>query len=365
MAGFDMHQGQTPTHMVFYQTDKEVKIEMKWKQVVLGSALTAALFSLAACSGNGGDTTNKVQKAEEVRLTEVIRSIFYAPQYVAIEKGYFKEEGLDVKLDTAWGGDKAMTRLLAGQADVALIGAETTVFVEQQGSADTVVNFAQATQRDGSFIVARNKIDNWDWNLLKGKSIIGSRKGSMPEMTAEFVYRQHGIEPFQDVNIIQNITFDNQAAAFVSGTGDFFQAFEPNASILEKAGQGHVVAAVGQDSGTLPYTVFMSKASYQKSHPETIQKFTNAIQKAQDFVHRASAEEIADVIKPYFDNVDQEIIVRVVKRYQDSDAWPKDTLIDTQEFDHMKEIMKQAGELKSDVPYEKVVTTQFAENARK
>jgi NitT/TauT family transport system substrate-binding protein len=334
----------------------------KRKRITAAGAFAAALFIVTACSPDGGGTDTS--KLEEVRVTEVIRSIFYAPQYVAIEKGYFKEEGLDVKLDTAWGGDKAMTRLLAGQADVALIGAETTVYVKQQGASDNVINFAQVTQRDGSFLVARNKIDNWDWSMLKGKSLIGSRKGSMPEMVSEFVQKKHGLKPFTDVNIIQNITFDNQATAFASGTGDFLQAFEPSPSILEKAGQGHVVAYFGEDSGNLPYTVFMTKSSTIKSEPETIQKFTNAVQKAQNFVHSATPEEIADVISPYFENVDKEILISVIKRYQQADAWAKDPIIDQEEFDNMIAVMKGAGELKADVTYEELVNTSFAEKAK-
>ncbi|PWK15828.1 ABC transporter substrate-binding protein [Tumebacillus permanentifrigoris] len=333
-----------------------------WKKFACGVTLGAMLFTLTACGGDSNTTDDG--KLETVRLTEVIRSIFYAPHYVAIEKGYFKEQGLDIQLDTAWGGDKATTRLLANQDDIALVGAETTIFVQQQGAPDALVSFAQATQRDGSFLVARQSATNFDWSQLKGKSLLGSRAGSMPEMVSEYVQKQHGLKPFTDNQIIQNIAFDNQAAAFASGTGDFFQAFEPAASLLEKQGQGHVVASFGQDIGTLPYTVFMAKSSYLKSHPETVQKFTNAVQKAQDYLHTAKPEEVASVIKPYFTDVDQEILVRVVKRYQESDAWPTNTVIDQQEFANMKKIMQTAGELKKDVAYETVVEPSFSEKAK-
>jgi len=335
---------------------------MKGKRLWLGGLLAVVFATTTACAGGGGDSQSN--EVETVRLTEVIRSIFYAPQYIAIEQGYFKEVGLDVQLDTAWGGDKAMTRLLADQADIALIGAETTVYVEQQGAADTVVNFAQVTQRDGTFVVSRTKIDNWNWQLLKGKSIIGSRKGSMPQMVGEYVMKKNGLQPFTDNEIIQNIAFDNQATAFASGTGDFFQAFEPNASVLEQAGQGHVVASLGQDSGTLPYTVFMARSSYIKSHTDAVQKFTRAVQKAHDFVHSSSPEQIAAVLTPYFDGVDPTILTTVVKRYKDADVWPTDAVIDQEEFEHMKAIMREAGELKQDVPYTKLVTTEFAEQAK-
>ncbi len=323
----------------------------------------AALFALTACAPS--DNSASEEKLTQVRVSEVIRSIFYAPHYVAIEQGYFKSEGLDIQLDTAWGGDKAMTRLLADQADIALIGAETTVYVGQQGASDKVVNFAQVTQRDGSFLVARNKIDNWDWSMLKGKSLVGSRKGSMPEMVSEYVLKQNGVTPFSDVNIIQNITFDNQATAFASGTGDFLQAFEPSGAILEQAGQGYVVASFGQDSGKLPYTVFMAKASTIKSEPTTIQKFTNAVQKAHNFIHSSAPEEVAKVIQPYFEGVESKVLTAVIKRYQDGDAWAKDAVIDQEEFSNMLAIMKEAGELNADVSYQDLVNTEFAEKAKR
>jgi len=329
---------------------------MTRKRLMIGGALSLVLLT-TACAG--GDSS-----AEKVRLTEVIRSIFYAPQYVALEQGYFKQEGLDVVLDTAWGGDKATTKLLAGQADIALVGAETTIYVEQQGAPDALVSFAQVTQRDGTFLVSRRKFDTWDWSQLKGKSVIGSRKGSMPEMVGEYVYRKNGVVPFTDVDIIQNITFDNQATAFTSGTGDFFQAFEPNASILEKAGQGHVVASLGKDSGKLPYTVFMARSSYLKSHPEAVQKFTNAVQKAQTFLADAPAAEVAKVIAPFFDGVDGDILTRVVERYKEADAWAQDPVIEKEEFEQMKLVMQEAGELKADVPYEKVVDAVHALKAK-
>ncbi len=299
-----------------------------------------------------------------IRLTEVIRSVFYAPQYVALEKGFFKEQGVEVELTTAWGGDKVMTAILSGQADIGLVGAETTVFVNQQGAPEPVVNFAQLTQRDGSFLVARQKIDNFNWPMTKGKSIIGSRNGSMPEMVSEFVQRKNGVNPKVDNRIIQNIAFDNQTAAFASGTGDFYQAFEPAASILEKEGKGYVVAYFGEDSGKLPYTVFMAKESFIKANPNTIQKFTNAIQKAQNWVQTASPQEIADVIAPYFPQVDKDILARVADRYKKADAWAKDPIIDKEEWDNMHEVIRQAGELKTPGPYEKLVNTTFAEKAK-
>ncbi|MFC4767875.1 ABC transporter substrate-binding protein [Effusibacillus consociatus] len=331
---------------------------MKWKTI--GSLLLTGALLLASV-GCGAEPAAEKTK---IRLSEVIRSVFYAPQYVAIEKGFFKEQGLEVELTTAWGGDKVMTAILSNQADVGLVGAETTVFVHQQGSPEPVVNFAQLTQRDGTFLVARQKIENFDWSMTKGKSIVGSRNGSMPEMVSEFVQRKNGVNPKADNQIIQNISFDNQTAAFASGTGDFYQAFEPAASILEKQGKGYPVISLGKDSGKLPYTVFLAKDSFIKANPNTIQKFTNAIQKAQNWVHNATPQEVADVIAPYFPQVEKDILVSVADRYKKADVWAKDPIIDQEEWENMHTVMRQAGELKTPGPYDKLVNTSFAEKAK-
>ena len=337
---------------------KEVLVEVKWKR------LGALLLTGALLSASVGCSTQTAPEKTKLKVSEVIRSVFYAPQYAALEKGFFKEEGLEVELNTAWGGDKAMTAILSNQADIALIGAETTIFVSQQGSPENVVNFAQVTQRDGSFLVARNKIDNFQWTMLKGKSLIGSRPGSMPEMVSEYVQRKNGVTPKVDNQIIQNITFDNQTSAFASGTGDFYQAFEPAGSILEKQGKGYVVASFGKDSGKLPYTVFMAKESFIKNNPNTIQKFTNAVQKAQLWVQKASPQEIAETIAPFFPQVDKDILTSVADRYKKADAWATDPIIDQEEFNNLQTIMQQAGELKAPASYEKLVNTRFAENAK-
>lgn len=336
-----------------------VKQKPKWKTLG-GLVLTGAfLFASVGC-GSQPPSSEKTK----IRVSEVIRSVFYAPQYVAIEKGFFQEQGLQVELATAWGGDKVMTAILSGQADVGLVGAETTVFVNQQGAPEPVVNFAQVTQRDGSFLVAREKIDNFNWSMVKGKSVIGSRNGSMPEMVSEFVQSKNGIRPKIDNEIIQNISFDNQTGAFASGTGDFYQAFEPAASILEKEGKGYVVASFGQDSGKLPYTVFMAKDGFIKANPTAIQKFTNAVQNAQKWVQNATPREIADVIEPYFPQVEKEILARVAERYKQIDAWAQDPVIDREEWDHLQTVMRHAGELKAPAPYDKLVNTSFAEKAK-
>ncbi|WP_274650634.1 ABC transporter substrate-binding protein [Paenibacillus humicola] len=332
-------------------------IRRKTGVLLLAAAMLAGL--LAGCAGKSGG------EAVKIRLGEVTRSLFYAPEYVALGKGFFKDEGLDVELQTTAGGDKTMTALLSGVIDVALVGSETSIYVYQQGATDPVINFAQLTQTDGTFLVSRKPVSNFDWNSLKGSTFLGQRKGGMPQMAGEFTLRKHGIDPHQDLNLLQNVDFANIPAAFASGTGDYVQLFEPQASIFEKEGKGSVIASFGVESGHLPYTVFMTKQSYMDKNKDTVQKFADAVYKAQQWVKEHSPDEIADVVMPYFKDTDRDIAVRVIERYKEQGSYATDPIIDQNEWNNLLDIMTQAGELKDRTPLDKVVDNTFAENAMK
>ncbi len=319
------------------------------------------LFSLmvtAACSNTNGTGDN-----QKVRLVEVTHSIFYTPEYVAIEKGFFEEEGLNVEMTTAFGGDKTMTALVSGNADIILVGSETTIYVYNQNPKDPAINFAQLTQTDGSFLVSREPIEHFTWDMLKGKVLLGQRKGGMPEMVSEYVQHLNGVEPKVDNEIIQNVDFANLSSAFVSGTGDFVQLFEPVASMLEVEGKGHIVASFGTGSGKLPYTVFITKQSIIEQNPEMVQKFTNAIYKAQQWVQKSSLEEIADVITPQFQDIDREVMLKVLDRYRSQGTWATDPILDEEEYHNLEDVMEYSGELQERVPYEAIVNTEFAKKA--
>ncbi|CAM2787979.1 ABC transporter substrate-binding protein [Paenibacillus sediminis] len=331
-------------------------MKKKFWAVLMAAALLSVTL-LSGCSNNG--------QAIKVKVGEVTRSVFYAPEYVALEKGFFKEEGLEVDLQTTFGGDKTMTALLSNQIDVALVGSETSIYVYQQGSDDPVINFAQLTQTDGTFLVSRNQIDNFDWAQLKGSTFLGQRKGGMPQMAGEFTLKKHGINPQQDLKLIQNIDFANIATAFASGTGQYVQLFEPQASIFEKEGKGHVIASFGVESGHLPYTVFMTKQSFISKNKDTVQKFTNAIQKAQIWVQNHTAEQIGDAILPYFKDADRDIIISSVKRYKEQGTYATDPILDEAEWNNLLDVMDTAGELKSRVTHDKIVDNSFAEKAKK
>lgn len=321
--------------------------------IQLSLIISLAVF-ITACSSS---------ETKTVRIAEVTRSIFYAPLYVAIEQGFFEDEGLEIELTTTWGGDKTMTTLLADGADVALVGSETSIYVHAQGSNDSVINFAQLTQTDGTFLVAREEIADFSWDMLNGSDFLGQRKGGMPQMVGEYVLKQNNIDPFSDLNLIQNIDFANIPNAFLGGTGDFVQLFEPQASIFEQEGKGHIVASFGTESGKVPYTTFMSKSSYLDKESETVQKFTNAILKAQTWVQETSAAEVAEVILPYFEDTSAELIETVVDRYKSQDSFATDPILDEEEWNNLKAIMDEAGELPSDIDHATLVNTDFAKKA--
>ncbi|MED4988504.1 ABC transporter substrate-binding protein [Parageobacillus toebii] len=325
------------------------------KIAMISLFLFLLIIPLAAC--------NKQTKEEikTVRVAEVTRSIFYAPQYVALSKGFFKNEGLKVELTTTWGGDKTMTTLLSGGADIALVGSETSIYVYSQGTNDPVINFAQLTQTDGTFLVSRNKIENFTWDRLKGSTFLGQRKGGMPQMVGEFVLKKHGIDPHKDLKLIQNVDFANIANAFASGTGDFVQLFEPTASIFEQEGKGYIVASFGTESGHVPYTTFMAKQSFIKNNKDTIEKFTRALYKAEQWVETHSAAEVAKAIQPYFKDTDIQIIEKVVDRYKSQGTYATNPVLDKEEWNNLQNIMDEAGELPKRIDHETLVDNSFAE----
>ena len=308
-------------------------------------------------SQNNGDKTHVV-------LNEVAHSIFYAPMYVAIEEGYFAEEGLDVELVTGYGADKTMTALLSGEADIGFMGAEATIYSYAEGMEDSAVNFAQLTQRAGNFLVAREPIEDFSWDMLKGKDVLGGRAGGMPEMVFEYILSKNNIDK-SEVNIDQSIDFGSTAAAFSGGQGEFTVEFEPHATSLELKGDGYVVASLGEASGYVPYTSFSARKSYIEKNPEVIQAFTNALQKGMDYCAEHTPEEIAKVISPQFAETDTETLEIIVERYAAQDTWKTDPAFEKEAFDLLQNILMDAGELDKALPYEELVTTKFAQEAQK
>lgn len=302
---------------------------------------------------------------KDVTLNEVAHSIFYAPQYVAIENGYFEEEGINLKLVTGFGADKVMTALISGEAQIGFMGSESSIYAYNEGNSDYAVNFAQLTQRAGNFLVSRKPIDNFSWDMLKGTTILGGRAGGMPEMVLEYILKNNGIDISTDLEIVQNIDFGLTGGAFAGGQGDFTVEFEPHATALEKEGTGYVVASLGVDSGYVPYTAYSAKKSYINKNPEIIQGFTNALQRGMEYVNSHSSEDIAKVIAPQFPDTDADTIAVIVERYKSQDTWKNDLVFSKESFTLLQDILYEAGVIKEYAPYSDLVDTGFAQKALK
>lgn len=326
-------------------------------------SLLTVMLTMTACGANAGETS--ADGKTKVVLNEVAHSIFYAPMYVAIEEGYFAEEGIDLTLVTGFGADKTMTAVLTGEADIGFMGSESTVYTYAGGTEDYVVNFAQLTQRAGNFLVSREPIDNFTWDMLMGKNVLGGRAGGMPEMVFEYILEKNNIDPVTEVMIDQSIDFGSTAAAFSGGQGDFTVEFEPHATLLEQKGDGYVVASLGEDSGYVPYTAFSAKKSYIEDNPEVVQAFTNALQKGMDYVQSHSPEEIATVIAPQFAETDMDTLTTIIDRYYEQDTWKDNLIFEEEAFSLLQNILDSAGVLEERVPYEDLVNTEFAEEAKK
>lgn len=339
-------------------------LKMKKTLTVSLASLLVAATCLTGC-GDKGSNPN----LEKVTLNEVAHSIFYAPMYVAIENGYFEEEGINLELVTGFGADKTMTALLSGEAEIGFMGSEASIYTYVQGANDYAVNFAQLTQRAGNFLVSREPIDDFTWSMLKGKSVLGGRKSGMPQMVFEYILKKNNINPDTDLSIDTSIDFGSTAAAFSGakeGTtdyADFTVEFEPHATSLEAQGEGYIVASLGTDSGYVPYTAFCARKSYIESNADTLQRFTNALQKGQEYVLSHSPEEIAKVIQPQFSDTELETITTIVSRYYSQDTWKSDLIFQQESFELLENILMEAGELAEYVPYEYLVTTTFATNA--
>lgn len=323
----------------------------KFVIILLFIVLIITIFSIL--------TKEKETNLKKVTLAEVAHTIFYAPQYVALNKGYFEEEGLDIELVLTSGADAVMSAVLSGDVDIGFSGTEATIYVYNGGEKDYVKTFAGLTKRDGSFLVSRKKYDNFTLKDLKGKNVIGGRQGGMPEMTFEWALRENGIDPNKDLNIDTSIAFSAMQGAFIGGTGDFVTLFEPNALSVEQNGYGYVVAYIGELGGEVPYTAYNARKSYIENNKETIKSFTKAIDKGLKFVKDNTPEEIAKCIIDFFPDTTMNDLVKIVKRYKDGDAWRENITINEQEFKHIQDIMIASNELDKYVEYKDLIFSEY------
>ena len=335
------------------------------KLISLISSFAVGMVCFTGCSK---DDSNVDKELDKVTVAEVTRSVFYGPQYAAVSQGFFEEEGLDVSFINTQGADKTMAALISGEADIGLMGPEASIYVYSQGSKDYAINFAQLTQRDGSFLVSRVKNDDFKYEDLKGAEILGGRKGGMPLMTLEYVLKQHGLniaedDPNAEVNVRTDVQFGVMAGAFAGGEADYTTAFEPTATQLEKDGAGYIVASIGADSGDIPYTAYSATKSFLNENKDLVQRFTNALYKAQQWCQTATDEEIAQAMKPFFEDNTIEDLIIVAQKYREIDAWCSEPVLSEDSLNNLMTVMESAGQLDERPPYSDLVTTEFAEKA--
>lgn len=302
---------------------------------------------------------DKNEGLKKITVGEVTHSVFYTPQYVAHSLGYFEKEGLDVEIQLTSGADKVTSAVLSGDVEIGFCGSEATIYVYNNGEKDYLVNFAGLTKKDGSFLVSREKIENFKTEDLKGKHILGGREGGMPALTLQWALNQNGIKT-DEVNLDTSIDFASMSGAFIGGTGDFVTMFEPAASALEKQGYGYVVESVGNLGGTVPYTSYNARKSYIENNPDVIEGFTKAIQKGIDYTMNHNAEEIADVIIDYFPDTSRNDLIDIINKYKDNDSWFKTTYIEEESFNHIEEIMENGDKLDKKAPYNKLVNNTYS-----
>ncbi len=308
------------------------------------------------------EVTEQTTELKKVVLNEVVHSVFYAPQYVALTNGYFEDNGLDVELITGNGADKSMTSLITGESQIILAGAESSMYIqanEENKDGKDVVNFMQLTKRAGNFLVARDGTENFKWEDVKGKTIIGGRVGGMPQITLEYVLKQNGIDPVNDVNIITNLDFTATVGAFAMGEYDYTVEFEPNATKLEKEGYGTVVASLGVDGGEIPYTSYITTRDFAEANEDTLIRFIKSIKQAQDFINENDSKIIAQSVNPYFESISLEDMVKIIDRYKAQDTWNSELTCDIESYKKLIGMLNEAGTLQNDVDLEKLIDNSY------
>ncbi|WP_040212151.1 ABC transporter substrate-binding protein [Clostridium polynesiense] len=337
----------------------------KVHKILLLPLLLFLTFSLISCNNNGNSKKTSNNQVTKIRLNEVARSIFYAPMYAAISEGFFKAEGIEIELTTGQGADKTMQQLLSGSVDIGFSGPEQVIYIYNQNRQDYPVVFAQLTQRDGSFLVGRNKEADFTWESLKGKTVVGGRPGGVPEMALEYVLKNHGLNPEKDLNLITNIAFNATAGAFKGGTGDYVALFEPTGSMLEKENAGSIVASIGKSAGVIPYTCFYTTKSYMEKNSEILERFTRAIYKGQLWVQKSKDEVVAKSIISFFPGTDEAMVINVLKNYRDIDAFASSPSIKEEDMSRLMDIIQS---YKSDLipkrpPFKDIVNNNFSNKA--
>ena len=302
------------------------------------------------------------EKKNVIKVNEVTHSIFYAPFYVAINNGYFEDEGYKIELTNGGGSNVSMTALISKNADIILAGPETVVYVVNDGKENAPVVFGQLTKRDGSFLIGRTPEPNFEWSDLEGKEVIGGRRGGMPAMTLQYIMENNGGLTLGEngTNLNLDVAFDMTVGAFEGGQGDYVTMFEPTASEYVKAGKGYRIASVGEASGEVPYTAFIAMQSFLDKQGDKAEKFLRAVMKGYEYVMTASLDDVAKALQPSFTTTSIESIKDSIESYKSIDAWNATPVMSESAYNNLITIMMNAGELDNFVDFNKVVNNSIA-----
>ena len=334
------------------------------KYIIILSVIVITVVGIIAITAHT-DNNKQEDTLKTIRVNEVTRSVFYAPQYIAISQGFFEEEGLEIEITTGQGADKVMTAVLSGQSDIGFAGPEAAIYVYNEGKEDYPEVFAQLTKKDGSLLLGKSEEKDFKWSDLKGKTVIPGRKGGVPNMALQYVIRKNGLDPNTDMVFDDSIKYELMAGAFTGGVADYVTLFEPTASMTELAGKGYIVASVGEAAGDIPYTAYFANKSYIEENSDIIQKFTNAIYKGQKWMENHTDREVAEAVKGFFPDSDVDLLEIVVKRYREIDVWKDTPVLEEKDFELLQTVMTDAGELNKKAPYNKIVNNDFARKAIK
>ena len=290
----------------------------------------------------------------KIRVAEVTHSPFYTPFYVAIENGYFKEEGLDIELVLTPGADKVSAAVLSNDVEIGFAGPEASIYVYDGGEEDYIISFAGLTKRDGQFILAREANDNFKLEDLYNKEILVGRKGGMPSLNFLNALKKSNIDP-KKININYSVEFAALSGSFIGGMGNYVNLFEPTATKLTKDNLGYVVASIGLMSGEVPYTAFNARKSFINNNEDVIRKFTKALNKGIKYTLENNENEIAKVILKQFPDSSLNDLSVIIKRYKDYDCFLDSTYISEKSFENLEDIMIDNDLLKSYVPYSDLI----------
>ena len=300
-----------------------------------------------------------------LRLMETFRSVFYTPIYVAISGGFFEQEGLDVEFSTfpsGFRGHQGLTALTADVADIVQSGPMRSIVAAACGEEVVHPHIIEINSRDGFFLVGRVPQDRFTWNDLKNSTLIPVGFSPLPRATLQYALRQRGVE-MGEIHLVEGLPIDQAVEAFRRGEGDFIHLAQPAVDQLEDEGTGHPVAALGPVIGRIAFSSFATSHRFLHDNAEIVQRFTRGFYNAQKWLARSEAHLIANLVGPFFPEIDPKLLSGAIARYKEQDTWAKDPLLREDGFGRLQEVLAQAGLISSRYSYARIVLSDFARKA--